>query len=95
MDEKRDRMTNAVRKDNLRKKNGERDRKTSVFRWLGFSGIVGWSVAVPTVLFTMFGIWLDRSYPSRISWTITLLLVGVVTGCVIAWNWISKARRGG
>lgn len=70
---------------------GSRDR--TVFHGLGAAGIVGWSVAVPTVLGALLGIWLDRAWPSDISWTLALLLGGVALGCLNAWYWVSLESR--
>jgi ATP synthase protein I len=39
------------------------------------------------------GIWIDTQWPSRVSWTLTLLLVGVVLGCLNAWHWIDRERQ--
>lgn len=67
--------------------------KRSVWFGFGMFGMVGWSVAVPTVLGTTLGIWLDRRWPGPPSWTLTLLFVGVVLGCVNAWYWMERERR--
>jgi len=48
-------------------------------------GVVGWSVTVPTLLGIAAGIWIDRHYPSRFSWTLMLLLGGLMLGCFHAW----------
>ena len=63
--------------------------------WFGFGmfGLVGWSVAVPAVLFTGLGVWIDTRFPSRFSWTLMLLVAGVVLGCLNAWLWVAKERR--
>lgn len=66
----------------------------SVFFGFGMFGLVGWSVAIPTVLFTALGVWLDRVTETPYSWTLMLLLVGVVLGCLNAWFWVSRERRG-
>ena len=42
------------------------------------SGLIGWSVAVPTLLGAMLGLWLDRRHPGAHSWTLMLLVVGLV-----------------
>lgn len=55
-------------------------------------GLVGWSVAIPAVLGIALGIWLDRAFPSRLSWTLTLLIAGLVLGCLNAWYWIKRER---
>jgi ATP synthase protein I len=67
----------------------KQDRRSE---WLGLGmfGMVGWSVAVPTLIGAFSGIWLDKKYPQSFSWTITCLLCGLVTGCLIAWNWVIK-----
>ena len=42
------------------------------------SGLIGWSVTVPTLIGAALGIWVDKHYPSTYSWTLMLLLVGLV-----------------
>lgn len=59
---------------------------------LGMFGMVGWSVAVPTLLGVALGIWLDKTFPQSFSWTLTGLILGLIAGCVIAWNWVIKER---
>lgn len=61
--------------------------------WFGMFGLVGWSVAVPTVIGIALGLWFDRLFPGRISWTLTLLMVGVALGCLNAWYWIKQENR--
>lgn len=64
--------------------------------WLGLGafGTVGWSVAVPALIGTAVGVWLDRTLDDRVSWTLTGLVVGVAIGCVVAWSWVSRTSRG-
>ena len=61
--------------------------------WLGMFGLVGWSVAVPTVVGIAIGLWLDHGWPGRVSWTLTLLFVGVIVGALNAWYWIQQEGR--
>jgi ATP synthase protein I len=60
---------------------------------LGMFGLVGWAVAVPTILGIALGVWLDTRFPSDISWTLTFLFLGVVLGCLNAWYWVKKESR--
>jgi ATP synthase protein I len=60
---------------------------------LGMYGLVGWSVAVPTVLGVALGVWLDRSYPGPLSWTLMALAAGLLVGCWTAWYWVSREQR--
>lgn len=79
------------KKENLRLK-AQRDSK-SVWAGLGLFGMVGWSVVVPTVLGAVIGIWLDRKFDESFSWTLSLLLAGLMIGCVLAWNWVQKENK--
>ena len=60
---------------------------------LGMFGVVGWSVAIPVVLLTALGVWIDGRYPGRFSWALMLLAVGVGLGCANAWYWVAGERR--
>jgi len=60
---------------------------------LGMFGLVGWSVAIPTLLCIAFGVWLDSNVTGRYSWTLLMLGVGIALGCFNAWFWVSKERE--
>jgi ATP synthase protein I len=76
-----------------RKLKARRDGTQGIWFGLGMSGLIGWSVAVPTLLGAMAGIWLDRRHPGPHSWTLTLLLVGLVIGCINAWHWVTQEEK--
>ena len=42
-----------------------RQRRAGVWFGLGMMGLIGWSVAVPTLLGAALGLWLDQHYPGR------------------------------
>lgn len=65
----------------------------SPLRGLGAFGMIGWSIAVPTVGGAFLGLWLDRNMPQDFSWVIALILGGVVVGGFIAWAWIGRESR--
>jgi ATP synthase protein I len=67
--------------------------KDNVWFGLGMMGMIGWSVVVPAVLGALGGMWLDKKYPQSFSWTLTLLLAGLITGTVIAWYWVDKENK--
>lgn len=77
----------------------ERMRKTrespppSPLRGFGTFGMIGWSVAVPTVAGAFLGLWLDRFAPQAFSWTIALILGGAAMGALIAWTWIGREGK--
>lgn len=70
-----------------------RERHSSVWFGLGTFGLVGWSVAVPTLVGLAVGLWLDGRTETRFSWTLTLLVAGLIAGCVLAWYWVSRERE--
>jgi ATP synthase protein I len=39
------------------------------------------------------GIWIDATWPGRFSWTLMLMLGGLLLGCWNAWYWISLEQR--
>ena len=65
----------------------------TVWSGLGMMGLVGWSVAMPTLLGAALGLWLDEHYPGGHSWTLVLLAAGLVLGCFNAWHWVDKEGR--
>ncbi|SHF43997.1 ATP synthase protein I [Litoreibacter ascidiaceicola] len=62
----------------------------SPLRGIGTFGMIGWSIAVPTVGGAFLGLWLDRVTPKGFPWTLALILAGVVVGGFIAAAWINK-----
>lgn len=70
-----------------------REGKPAVWSGLSMFGLVGWSVVVPTIIGAMAGSWWDRHHPGPHSWTLALLVAGLVLGCANAWHWISQERE--
>jgi ATP synthase protein I len=83
-------LIQQVGKKEVRKLRARREQHRAVWFWLGMVGLVGWSVAIPTIIGIALGIWIDRTWPSRYSWTLMLLLLGVAVGCMNAWSWIRQ-----
>jgi len=69
------------------------NNRRSVWFGIGMFGMVGWSVAVPTLLGAALGIWLDKNHHESFSWTLSFLILGLFTGCMISWHWIAKERK--
>ncbi len=77
----------------VRKLRAQREKDRPTWFGLGMFGLVGWAVAVPTLLGIALGIWIDGRWPSTISWTLNLLIIGVLLGCFNAWYWVSKESK--
>jgi ATP synthase protein I len=73
-----------------RHQRAQREGQRSAWFSLGMMGLVGWSVAVPTLLGIALGWWIDTTWPSRVSWTLMLLFAGVAIGCFNAWYWVRQ-----
>jgi ATP synthase protein I len=76
-----------------RKLRARRHVTRTVWFGLGMMGVIGWSVAIPTLLGALLGLWLDRRYPGGRSWTLALLVAGLAIGCLNAWYWVSKEDK--
>jgi ATP synthase protein I len=76
-----------------RKMEARREGDRSAWFGLGMFGLVGWSVAIPTLIGIAIGLWIDGRWPSRFSWTLMLLLVGLSVGCLNAWWWVQRESR--
>ena len=85
-------LTDAVGAKAVRKLRARRSTQ-GVWFGLGMMGLVGWSVVMPTLLGAALGVWLDGRYPGSHSWTLALLVLGLILGCVNAWHWVSKEDK--
>jgi ATP synthase protein I len=45
------------------------------------------------VLGAALGLWLDKRHPGTHSWTLALLVAGLVIGCLNAWHWVAKEDK--
>ena len=90
MTPKNDRSAEDIRRSAERLQRSRRSPGASPLRGLGVFGMIGWSIAVPTVGGAFLGLWLNQVAPQTFSWPIALILGGVVIGGIIAWTWISQ-----
>jgi ATP synthase protein I len=87
------RLVHRVGQRERRKLQARRHPDRTVWFGIGMYGLVGWSIAIPTVAGVALGVWVDRTYPGRFSWTLMLLAVGLFVGCWTAWYWVSREQR--
>lgn len=88
--DQKDASAASIRRRAQRMQDTRDARKYSPLSGLGVFGVIGWSVAIPTVGGAFLGGWLNRVAPQSFSWPIALILGGVVVGAMVAWNWIDK-----
>ncbi len=88
-----DDLPDEVGKKEQRKIRSRVDEGRSIWFGLGMFGLVGWSIAIPTLIGIAIGIWLDGALEVPFSCTLTCLFVGLVTGCWIAWYWVQRESQ--
>lgn len=86
-------LSEQVKAKEVRKLKARRERLRLIWFGFGMFGLIGWAIVIPTLIGIAVGMWIDRRWPSDVSWTLMLLFVGVVLGCLNAWNWIRKETR--
>ena len=73
-----------------RRLKSKREGDRSVWFGLGMFGVVGWTVALPALLGTALGWWIDTRWDTPFSWTLMGLFVGIAAGCLAAWRWVRR-----
>jgi ATP synthase protein I len=86
-------FSRAVGDQAARKLKAQRNTAHGIWLGLGMMGLIGWSVVVPTLLGAALGIWLDERHPGKHSWTLALLVAGLVIGCFNAWHWVNQEDK--
>lgn len=85
-------LLKEIEKD-AKKKIKSRKEGNEVMFGLGFFGIVGWSIAIPTLLAIALGVYLDKKLDSDFSWTLTLIFAGVIIGSLNTWHWLNENNK--
>ena len=65
----------------------------SIWLGLGKSGIIGWSVSILMLAGAGIGLYVDSCHPSSHSWTLMLLITGLLVGCLNAGIWIAREQK--
>lgn len=68
----------------------ESERKNESFIWLRVFGIIGWSVITPVLLGIVSGMWIDKTFHPKFSFTLMFMFGGLMLGCFNVWNWLKK-----
>jgi ATP synthase protein I len=84
---------NAVGEQEARKLRARGEPVQGIWFGLGMFGLVGWSVALPTLFGAWVGVRLDERYPGTHSYTLTFLVVGLLVGIATAGYWVADENR--
>ena len=85
-----DELTEKVGAKETRKLKARQEKDRGLWFGLGMFGLVGWSVAIPSLIGVAGGIWIDKKWPGPYSWALMCLIIGVILGCINAWYWIKR-----
>jgi ATP synthase protein I len=88
------RLADAAGRKAARKIAGRKEKGRGALSWAGTIGVVGFMVTLPMLLGIALGAWLDGKGGGKYSFTIMLMVGGLILGCVNAWQW-GKRNIGG
>ncbi|MGD9856613.1 MAG: AtpZ/AtpI family protein [Planctomycetaceae bacterium] len=83
-------LSNVVARKRRRRLAARGGPERTIWFGLGMFGLIGWSVAIPTLIGVAVGVAIDYRWQSRYSWTLMLMLLGVALGCLNAWRWVRR-----
>ena len=82
MKEQDKKLIDSLRKDVSRKEKAGRERRTLLAQTI-YLGTLGILISLPIVIGAYLGQWLDEKLTGfSFSWTISLILIGVLIGCL-------------
>lgn len=82
----RDQFERAVKQRQERLEHWQREGERSAGQNLAMIGALGTAITVPILLGIFAGRWLDRTFHTGLWFTLGLLLLGLVIGCILAWR---------
>jgi ATP synthase protein I len=87
----RERLVGSIGRKERRKLRSRRRQDQNLWFGLGMFGLVGWSVAIPTLIGVAIAVWANSMRPG--TWTLGFFFLGLALGCLNAWYWIMKEVR--
>jgi len=83
-------LADAVGKRERRMLEARKPERRGTLAWIGTIGIVGWTVTLPMLVGTALGRWIDSRGEGKYSFTIMLMIGGLLLGCAAAWTWVTR-----
>ena len=83
-------MRRAVRLREERAERWKREGERPLWQNLSMIGVLGWLIVTPTLLGVLAGRWLDTTFGTGIFYSGTMIFLGIVIGCYLAWQKVSK-----
>lgn len=70
-----------------------RREKSRFWHYAQMLGVGGWLFVIPVVAGAYIGRYMDRKLGGEISWTITLIIIGIAVGCYNIWYFLLRKSR--
>jgi ATP synthase protein I len=70
-----------------------RSEKSRFWHYAQMLGVGGWLFAIPVVAGAYVGRYMDRKVGGEISWTITLIIVGIAVGAYNIWYFLLRKSQ--
>lgn len=84
-------LEEIVRRKTDRRQRARRGGGVSIWSYLGTFGLVGWTVAVPTLLGLTIGVYVENRWAEGSNRAaITGLVLGAAVGSAMAWYWVRR-----
>jgi len=83
-------LDRSVRRTRERRERAQQEGERSIAQNLAWMGMLGWLVVVPTVAGMLLGHWLDHRFGTGVMFALALCIIGVVTGCMLAWRKVQQ-----
>lgn len=83
-------LKESVRLARERRERAREQGERPIAKNLAMIGALGWLIVVPTIVGVLGGRWIDKSQGDGPFWTLSLLFVGLVVGCWLAWKRMNR-----
>jgi ATP synthase protein I len=76
--------------DSVRSYKTSRSQRREFWRHVSRVTVAGWLFVIPVVAGAYLGRYLDKKFITDISWTITLIIIGIAVGIYNVWHFIHE-----
>ena len=85
-----DELGGSVKRTRERRERAKQEGERTLAQNLMWMGTLGWLVTVPMVAGMFLGRWIDHRFGTGVTFSSTLCVVGLVSGCWLAWRKVQQ-----
>lgn len=83
-------LDRTVRRARERRDRAKEEGDRTLAQNLTWMGTLGWLIVAPMVGAMFLGRWLDQRFGTGVTFASALCIVGLVTGCALAWRKVQR-----